>query len=305
MFDRLNSTSQRWNWRRSTAPPTHTSRKVASPTGRGGECDGPLSSPRTTPPRGYPRPGSRERSPNMGTASPTKWDRQSRVDRGRLEQGDRQAQRLRKHTQHPRAKRGELGPERSTLTSITAYGEGITSRSSHNTGQDGNHASRTVGAAKSPTSTKTGRSRSTSTGQNVSYGSRATMPSLCGSPTPSTSTASRARPSIAPSCSPAAGKQARRPPTSKPPAPATAPTGTSPATNSAKKVKTPTGSHNSRRMTQKPSTHHISKPPGAIRPRVEPHPRPARSESAVSACGESHTVAFSGRTRSGDTGRGR
>ena len=41
----------------------------------------------------------------------------------------------------------------------------------------------------------------------------------------------------------AAGKQAGRPPTFKPPEPAKAPTGISPATNSAKKDKTPTGSH--------------------------------------------------------------
>ncbi len=50
-------------------------------------------------------------------------------------------------------------------------------------------------------------------------------------------------PSIVPSCLPADGKQARRRPTYRPPVPAKAPTGTSPATNSAKKDKTPTGSH--------------------------------------------------------------
>jgi hypothetical protein len=65
------------------------------------------------------------------------------------------------------------------------------------------------------------------------------------SPTPNTSTASRARPWIAPSCSPAAGRPARRPPTSKPPAPATAPTGTSHATSSARKAKILIGSHDS------------------------------------------------------------
>ncbi len=59
---------------------------------------------------------------------------------------------------------------------------------------------------------------------------------------PERAMAHRARPSIVPSCLPAAGKQ-RRPPTYRPPVPAIAPTGTSAGTSSAKKDKTPTGSH--------------------------------------------------------------
>ncbi len=72
----------------------------------------------------------------------------------------------------------------------------------------------------------------------------ADSPALAGqsSRTRSTSTASRARPSSAPSCSPADGRPARRPPTSRRPVRVTAPPGSSHARTSAPKDTTPHGS---------------------------------------------------------------
>src|ERR1700722_8339017 len=127
-------------------------------------------------------------------------------------------------------------------TPTTPSANATTSHSSPNTAHHDNHASRTAAEAKSPASAGTEPSRSRSTGQNARSRSRARTSTRCDSPTPNTSTANKAQPSNGQSCSPADGKPARSQPTYKPPAPATAQTGTSPATNSAKKDKTPTGS---------------------------------------------------------------
>src|SRR5580692_8402512 len=97
------------------------------------------------------------------------------------------------------------------------------------------------------------------------------------------STANRARPSRAPSCSPAAGRPARRPPTWRQPAPDTAPTGTSPARTSARKDKTPHASRASpnRCATAAPRPHR-SRTPNYPTPNTAAATR-ARSHPAAAA----------------------
>jgi hypothetical protein len=124
----------------------------------------------------------------------------------------------------------------------TDYAKAITSRSSPSIGRLDKRESRTAPAARSRTSAMIEPLRSRWTAQAARFGSPARMSSPCDSRTRSMSTASRARPSIVPSCSPAAGRPARRPPTSKPPEPATAPIGTLPVTSSARKATIPSES---------------------------------------------------------------
>ena len=84
---------------------------------------------------------------------------------------------------------------------------------------------------------------SSSTSPAGSEHSPAKTSAACASGTRSTSTVRRARPSPAPSSSPAAGRPARSPPTSRHPAPAKAPAGSSPAKTSESKATTPTASN--------------------------------------------------------------
>ena len=103
------------------------------------------------------------------------------------------------------------------------------------------------------------------------------------SATRSTSTARKARPSPAPSSSPAAGRPARSPPTSRRPAPARAPPGSSPARISASKGTTPTASSASPRTCAAATRkRHRSRTPSS-RPRLRARTFTARSRPAAPA----------------------
>ncbi len=246
MFDRLTQHAPPQSWRR----PPHQRPRRAAEHGKRSEPANQSARWRTTTPADdstSQTPATKQpRAPSKpGQSSPRHHD----IRKVALiaDASNKEIDRLNARAQHLRAERGELGAHETPAVQrhTTGYAKAITSRSPPSTGSPGRRASRTAPAAKSPRSaTQTVTRRARRLRPHTSDSPARTW-SHCGSPTHNTSTASRARPSIAPSCSPAAGRPARRPPTSKPPAPATAPTGTSPATNSAEKAKTPNASHDS------------------------------------------------------------
>ncbi len=195
-------------------------------------------------PRGHPRPGRRDRRPTLGTHSPNNTGSPpGRFDRRRIKHGDRQSQRPRTTPTRPSAANSDATrdpPHRHATTAIR-QGDHVAFIAQHRPRRP------TASRERQP---RRNRQRSAARhltialdGSDRQHQARTTSTSTrSASPTPNTSTASKAPPSSAPSSSPAAGKPARRAPTSRPHAPATAPTGTSHATSSATKDKTPTES---------------------------------------------------------------